>query len=422
MATYGKLLGFDADAAKYRALADDILRTFIRNYWDTTAHAFRKGTVNNLESQNAMGLAYGMVPGGDLSAADPRYVEGEQSQAANKRSVAATIANDIVSRGNHFGAGLMGLRYIYDILNDYGYKDLAFQMVTQTTNPSWGDLIARGNTALTESWGAATGDHHYMSQVLTWYYQDAGGIRPSSPGYRTVTVRPYVPTVPGTSEVPTSVNQTGLASSLLDDVDVSVRTTRGTVSSKWFRRDDGRIAMIVKVPANTPTEIWVPTMDKPVDALPSARFVRNDLVGTEPFAVYAVDGGDTYLFNLSTSAGGTVGGTVPATLSLTLGAPASFGAFTPGVAKDYTASTAATVTSSAGDASLTVAPSPAYLTNGTFSLPSPLEVSFSRASWTGPVSNDPVTVGFKQHIGAGDALRTGAYSKTLTFTLSTTQP
>ena len=30
---------------------------------------------------------------------------------------------------------------------------------------------------------------------------------------------------------------------------------------------------------------------------------------------------------------------MPATLSLTLGAPASFGAFTPGVDKDYTAST-----------------------------------------------------------------------------------
>ena len=29
-------------------------------------------------------------------------------------------------------------------------------------------------------------------------------------------------------------------------------------------------------------------------------------------------------------------GNVPATLSLTLGAPASFGAFTPGVTRDYT--------------------------------------------------------------------------------------
>ena len=42
------------------------------------------------------------------------------------------------------------------------------------------------------------------------------------------------------------------------------------------------------------------------------------------------------------------------TLSLTLGAPASFGDFLPGVARDYDASTTATVVSSAGDATLSV--------------------------------------------------------------------
>ncbi len=69
-----------------------------------------------------------------------------------------------------------------------------------------------------------------------------------------------------------------------------------------------------------------------------------------------------------------------------------------------------------------MAPTPAYLMNGTFALPSPLEVTFSKSSWTAPVSNDPVTINFKQHIGASDPLRTGSYSKTLTFTLSTTTP
>ena len=62
------------------------------------------------------------------------------------------------------------------------------------------------------------------------------------------------------------------------------------------------------------------------------------------------------------------------------------------------------------------------LMNGSFSLASPLEVAFSKASWTGPVSNEAVAITFKQHINATDALRTGAYSKTLTFTLSTTTP
>ena len=43
-------------------------------------------------------------------------------------------------------------------------------------------------------------------------------------------------------------------------------------------------------------------------------------------------------------------------------------------------------------------------------------------TYTGPVSNDAVTIDFEQSIGANDALRTGSYAKTLTFTLSTTTP
>ena len=49
-----------------------------------------------------------------------------------------------------------------------------------------------------------------------------------------------------------------------------------------------------------------------------------------------------------------VGGTVPATLALTLGTPASFGAFMPGITRTYTASMTANVISSAGDAALSV--------------------------------------------------------------------
>ena len=116
-----------------------------------------------------------------------------------------------------------------------------------------------------------------------------------------------------------------------------------------------------------------------------------------------------------------VGGTVPATLALTLGTPASFGAFTPGVEKEYTATSTANVISTAGDATLSVS-EPGNLTNGTFSLPEPLRVELTPASWTGPVSNAAVAITFRQHIAANVPLRTGTYSKTLTFTLSTTSP
>ena len=117
----------------------------------------------------------------------------------------------------------------------------------------------------------------------------------------------------------------------------------------------------------------------------------------------------------------TVGGTVPATLNLTLGEPARFGAFTPGIEREYTASTTAGVISTAGEATLTVS-DPGHLTNGPFSLAEPLRVELSPASWTGPVSNASVDVTFKQLVKATDPLRTGSYSRTLTFTLSTTTP
>jgi hypothetical protein len=149
---------------------------------------------------------------------------------------------------------------------------------------------------------------------------------------------------------------------------------------------------------------------------------------------------------VGTNAGGGVGGSVGSTLGVTMGAAPAFGNFSPGVEKDYTSQTTANVISTAGDATLSVAdPSSTatgHLVNGSFSLPSPLQVKASSPAgvggafapvggsanptrlltYSGPVSNDPVTISFLQHIGQNDALRTGSYSKTLTFTLSTTNP
>jgi len=135
---------------------------------------------------------------------------------------------------------------------------------------------------------------------------------------------------------------------------------------------------------------------------------------------------------------------VPNTLALTLGAPATFGTLTPGVTRDYAASMTASVLSTAGDASLSVtdpsATAPGHLVNGAFALPSPLQVAATSPAGAGgafgplsatpltllvygaPVSNDPVRLTFQQHVDANDALRSGAYGKTLTFTLATTTP
>ena len=79
----------------------------------------------------------------------------------------------------------------------------------------------------------------------------------------------------------------------------------------------------------------------------------------------------------STSQNGTVGGTVPATLSLRSATPRASAPFAPGADGTYDASTTANVTSTAGDATLSVTdPSTnatGRLVNGTFALAEPLQ-------------------------------------------------
>jgi hypothetical protein len=163
----------------------------------------------------------------------------------------------------------------------------------------------------------------------------------------------------------------------------------------------------------------------------------NMTVTDVPFMVNSVD------YSFPAGAGNVV-----TTLGLALGtAPAQFGTFTPGVAQEYLATAAPRITSTAGNATLSVHdPGTTFvgrLVNGTVALTNPVQV-FSTggsgatalaggpvtgaatpvqvASWAAPATNAAVNLLFRQNITATETLRSGAYSKTLTFTLSTTAP
>ena len=103
--------------------------------------------------------------------------------------------------------------------------------------------------------------------------------------------------------------------------------------------------------------------------------------------------------------------------------------------KTYFASTAANVISTAGDALLSVSDPSSFgtghLVNGTFMLPEPLQARARNAAntgtaynnvgssasplnlltWSGPVSNDAVTLEFSQLVKSTDPLRTGTYAR-----------
>jgi len=104
---------------------------------------------------------------------------------------------------------------------------------------------------------------------------------------------------------------------------------------------------------------------------------------------------------------------------------------------------AALVTSTAGNATLSVSDpgdGSGRLTNGATRFASPLQVKATNAAtpgsafaplsgtpvtlltWPKEISNDPVTISVRQPVSATEPLLAGGYTKTLTFTLSTTQP
>ena len=133
------------------------------------------------------------------------------------------------------------------------------------------------------------------------------------------------------------------------------------------------------------------------------------------------------------------------TVSLTIAPGGSLGSFVPGVARDYTASLAATATATGADTTLTVRdPSPVtpgHLVNAGYSLTQALQARAASAtgagspafapiantplgiwSWTGAITSEPVTISFRQSIGATDGLLGGDYGKVLELTLSSVTP
>ncbi len=243
--------------------------------------------------------------------------------------------------------------------------------------------------------------------------------------------------------------------------------TGATHFTRWYRSN--------KIPASSPRvrapsqlDYWnVTTPSVPEYGNQNLTWVDSQIIGTSDTytptfadvgkAVYCaanVDAGGATVWKTAAApeilfaahADTTAGANVPATLGLSLGPAATFSPFVPGVGANYDATSTANVVSTAGNAALSVA-DPAttntgQLVNGAFALPTKLQARAASAAgtggaladvggsanptslltYTGPISNDSVTLSYRQRINANDALRTGAYSKTLTLTLSTTQP
>lgn len=252
------LLGKTEDAASYAALAQAVGVAFNARYYDAGAGQYRlPGEDGFLQYLNILPVAFGFAP------------EGQAGALMQK------IADDYAAHDYHLtSTGVFSGRYVMTLLSDYGHIDTAYRIASSTDEPSWGFWLKNDIHTMLESWdlGSRSYDHHYWGSISSWFYQGLAGIRPGTPGYGTIVIRPAAPQG-------------------LDHVSASLDTVRGRITSGW-RREGGRLTLDVIIPQGAQAEIWCP--GSAATPPTGARLLRTES-GSQIFAV----SGGAYSFQCS---------------------------------------------------------------------------------------------------------------------------
>jgi alpha-L-rhamnosidase len=252
LARIAVVLGREADAPRFDALADRVLAAFNAAYLDAEAGEYRTPSqVGYRQTSNLLPLALDMVP------------------EALRDGVFANLVADLESRGNRLNTGAIGTKLLLPVLTEHGRGDLAYALATQTEYPSWGYWVTQGATTSWETWRNEgpdqTLDHPFLGTVDDWLYQHLAGIQAAEPGYAAVRIAPLFPEG-------------------LERVAATVTSPHGEVSSCW-QRGDGAVTLTVSVPAGVPTELVLPVGQDRVELVSAGAEV---LEATEGRTVYAI--------------------------------------------------------------------------------------------------------------------------------------
>jgi alpha-L-rhamnosidase len=219
------ILGRTADSTQYATSAGSVLTAF-NNKFLNASNVYG----SNNQVCYIMPFTCNMVP------------------TARKTAVFNNLITAITGAPNngHLRTGIYGTAFMFDVLCDNGNPDLAYTVLNQTTYPSFGDQINNyGATTTWEQWdfqnAMITHDHAMFAGADHSFYTRFGGIMPSTPGYRTIRIKPFIP-------------------QSLTYVNSSVKTVKGTVTSNWNRSGSTYTHQVV-IPANTTALVYVPATD-----------------------------------------------------------------------------------------------------------------------------------------------------------------
>jgi len=225
LADVARILKKDADAKIYAALGDDIKKAFNAAYFDPKTGNYANGS----QTANTLPLFLDLAPPAERGAAWGNLFD-----------------NITYKNASHLTTGIIGTKYIMEVLNRQGNADLAYDIACQTTYPSWGYMIENGATTLWELWQKREGpsmnshNHPMFGSVGSWLYKTLAGINldERAAGFAKLRIAPAM------------VRDLMFAAG-------SIESVRGRIVSTW-KRTPKSVTLEVEIPCGSEAEIVIP--------------------------------------------------------------------------------------------------------------------------------------------------------------------
>jgi len=166
-----------SDVERYSILLRKVKGLFFDTYWLT------KGKVPETQTAFVLALQFDLLPD------------------SLRQEAARHLTKLIHENGDHLGTGFLGTPYLLSVLTRFGYTDLAFTLLQQTSPPSWLYPLTKGASTIWEKWDAVKPDnsfdtcslnHYAYGAVGDWLYRKVAGIDAGAPGYKKIFIHPHV--------------------------------------------------------------------------------------------------------------------------------------------------------------------------------------------------------------------------------------
>ena len=214
-------LNKQSDERKWAQLAARVKQAFN----DTFFHKDTKQYASGSQTANAMALYMDLV------------------ESPYQEAVFNNIVRDIRSHNNSLTAGDIGYRYLLKVLHEARRSDVIFDMNSHADVPGYGYQLAKGATALTESWMAlpAVSNNHFMlGHIMEWFYAGLAGIsqEKNSVAYKEIVISPE-------------------AVGDVTSAKAAYACPYGWIKTEWKKRG-GDFELKIEIPVNATATVYLP--------------------------------------------------------------------------------------------------------------------------------------------------------------------